>query len=68
MYTQGLDAQYAEIGGAADAAALEARFQARIDTEGTIEPKDRMHTRYGVSRDQMIAQAYGLDREAGQAG
>jgi hypothetical protein len=56
MYTQGLDAQNAEVGGAADDAALEERFQARIDTEETIESEDRMHTRYGVSRDQMVAQ------------
>jgi ring-1,2-phenylacetyl-CoA epoxidase subunit PaaA len=56
MYTQGLDAQNAEVGGAADEAALEARFQARIDAEEKIEPKDWMPVRYRNTLIRQISQ------------
>jgi ring-1,2-phenylacetyl-CoA epoxidase subunit PaaA len=56
MYTQALDAQNAEVGGAADEAALEARFQARIDAEEKIEPKDWMPVRYRNTLIRQISQ------------
>ena len=56
MYTQGLDAQNAEVGGTVDEAALEARFQARIDAEEKIEPKDWMPLRYRNTLIRQISQ------------
>ena len=56
MYTQGLDAQNAEVVGAADEAAQEARFQARIDAEEKIEPKDWMPVRYRNTLIRQISQ------------
>ena len=56
MYTQGLDAQNTEVGGAGEEAALEARFQARIDAEEKIEPKDWMPLRYRNTLIRQISQ------------
>jgi len=56
MYTQGLDAQNAEVEGAVDEAALGARFQARIDAEEKIEPKDWMPVRYRNTLIRQISQ------------
>jgi ring-1,2-phenylacetyl-CoA epoxidase subunit PaaA len=55
MYTQGLDARVAEEGAAADEA-LEIRFQARIDAEEKIEPKDWMPARYRALLIRQISQ------------
>src|SRR2546430_14535163 len=48
MYTQGLDSLGKESVhvGSADTAALEARFQGRIDADDKIEPKDWMPQAY----------------------
>ena len=48
MYTQGLDSLGKEAlhVAAADTAALEARFQARVDADDKIEPKDWMPDAY----------------------
>jgi ring-1,2-phenylacetyl-CoA epoxidase subunit PaaA len=56
MYTQGLDAQNTEVGGVADESQLEARFQARIDAEEKIEPKDWMPLRYRNTLIRQISQ------------
>lgn len=56
MYTQALDALHTESLGAADEAALERRFQARIDAEQKIEPKDWMPARYRATLIRQISQ------------
>jgi ring-1,2-phenylacetyl-CoA epoxidase subunit PaaA len=56
MYTQALDAQQTEAGTLADESQLEARFQARIDAEEKIEPKDWMPVRYRNTLIRQISQ------------
>jgi ring-1,2-phenylacetyl-CoA epoxidase subunit PaaA len=55
MYTQGLDGLGTESA-PADEAALERRFQARIDAEEKIEPKDWMPARYRTTLIRQISQ------------
>ncbi len=55
MYTQGLDGLGTEAA-PADEAALERRFQARIDSEEKIEPKDWMPARYRTTLIRQISQ------------
>jgi ring-1,2-phenylacetyl-CoA epoxidase subunit PaaA len=54
MYTQGLDGNLGDV--AADAQGLEARFQARVDAEQKIEPKDWMPARYRATLVRQISQ------------
>jgi ring-1,2-phenylacetyl-CoA epoxidase subunit PaaA len=58
MYTQGLDQLGAEHVHApkADAAALEARFQAKVDADERIEPKDWMPDAYRQTLIRQISQ------------
>jgi ring-1,2-phenylacetyl-CoA epoxidase subunit PaaA len=58
MYTQGLDQLGKEHlhSGAADTAALEARFQAKIDADEKIEPKDWMPDAYRQTLIRQISQ------------
>jgi len=58
MYTQGLDSLGKESlhVGSADTAALEARFQARIDADDKIEPKDWMPDAYRHTLIRQISQ------------
>jgi ring-1,2-phenylacetyl-CoA epoxidase subunit PaaA len=57
MYTQGLDVQGASAAERADGAcASEERFQARVDAEEKIEPKDWMPARYRSTLIRQISQ------------
>ena len=56
MYTQGLDVQGSDPKSPADEAALERRFQARVDREEKIEPKDWMPARYRATLIRQISQ------------
>jgi len=56
MYTQALDVQGADPSAAADETALERRFQARVDHEEKIEPKDWMPARYRATLIRQISQ------------
>src|SRR5580692_3153709 len=56
MYTQGLDVQGSDPGSPTDEAALEGRFQARVDREEKIEPKDWMPARYRATLIRQISQ------------
>jgi ring-1,2-phenylacetyl-CoA epoxidase subunit PaaA len=56
MYTQGLDVQGSDPASPADEAALERRFQARVDREEKIEPKDWMPARYRATLIRQISQ------------
>jgi ring-1,2-phenylacetyl-CoA epoxidase subunit PaaA len=56
MYTQGLDVQVADTAAALDESALERRFQARVDAEEKIEPKDWMPARYRNTLIRQISQ------------
>jgi ring-1,2-phenylacetyl-CoA epoxidase subunit PaaA len=56
MYTQALDVQGADPAAAADETALERRFQARVDLEEKIEPKDWMPARYRATLIRQISQ------------
>src|SRR6202044_2306435 len=56
MYTQALDTNGKEQTAAADEAALERRFQARVDREEKIEPKDWMPARYRATLIRQISQ------------
>ncbi|MEZ5500224.1 MAG: 1,2-phenylacetyl-CoA epoxidase subunit PaaA [Steroidobacteraceae bacterium] len=56
MYTQGLDQAGSGQGGTAEPAELEARFQARIDAEEKIEPKDWMPAAYRQTLIRQISQ------------
>jgi ring-1,2-phenylacetyl-CoA epoxidase subunit PaaA len=56
MYTQALDVQTADQGGSTDEAALERRFQARVDLEEKVEPKDWMPARYRATLIRQISQ------------
>ncbi|MGA2191213.1 MAG: 1,2-phenylacetyl-CoA epoxidase subunit PaaA [Steroidobacteraceae bacterium] len=56
MYTQGLDVRGLEHPEAADDAALERRFLARVDAEEKIEPKDWMPERYRSTLIRQISQ------------
>ncbi|HMK85862.1 MAG TPA: 1,2-phenylacetyl-CoA epoxidase subunit PaaA [Steroidobacteraceae bacterium] len=56
MYTQALDAHGADPVAPLDEASLERRFQARIDREEKIEPKDWMPARYRATLIRQISQ------------
>jgi len=56
MYTQALDVQGADPAAAADETALERRFQARVDQEEKIEPKEWMPARYRATLIRQISQ------------
>ncbi len=58
MYTQGLDSlgKDALHVASADTASLEARFQARVDTDDKIEPKDWMPDAYRTTLIRQISQ------------
>ena len=56
MYTQGLDGQGPDPVSPEDEAALERRFQARVDREEKIEPKDWMPARYRTTLIRQISQ------------
>src|ERR1700689_586080 len=56
MYTQGLDVQGSDPVAPADQAALERRFQARVDREEKIEPKDWMPSRYRATLIRQMSQ------------
>ena len=58
MYTQGLDSLGKEAlhEGAADTAALETRFQAKVDADDKIEPKDWMPDAYRHTLIRQISQ------------
>src|SRR5271165_2564185 len=56
MYTQALDVQGSDPAASADALLLEQRFQARIDQEEKIEPKDWMPARYRSTLIRQISQ------------
>ena len=56
MYTQALDTETRQPAGAADADALTGRFQARIDAEERIEPKDWMPDAYRHTLVRQISQ------------
>lgn len=56
MYTQGLDIQGSDPVSPTDEAALEQRFQARVDREEKIEPKDWMPARYRATLIRQISQ------------
>ena len=56
MYTQALDVQGAGETAQIDESALEQRFQARVDLEEKIEPKDWMPARYRATLIRQISQ------------
>ena len=56
MYTQALDVQGPDAAAPLDEVALERRFQARIDREEKIEPKDWMPARYRATLIRQISQ------------
>src|SRR5258708_7781347 len=58
MYTQALDSLGKDClpGGSADSAAVEARFQARVDADEKIEPKDWMPDAYRQTLIRQISQ------------
>ena len=56
MYTQGLDQANSDSSAAPDEEALERRFQARVDAEQKIEPKDWMPARYRATLIRQISQ------------
>jgi len=56
MYTQALDVQGSDAAAPADEGALERRFQARIDKEEKIEPKDWMPAGYRATLIRQISQ------------
>src|SRR5882757_8490256 len=58
MYTQGLDSlgKECEHTGASDTAALEARFQGKVDADEKIEPKDWMPDAYRQTLIRQISQ------------
>ena len=58
MYTQGLDALGKEClhTSAGDTAALEERFQAKVDADDKIEPKDWMPEAYRQTLIRQISQ------------
>ncbi|MGO9989381.1 MAG: 1,2-phenylacetyl-CoA epoxidase subunit PaaA [Steroidobacteraceae bacterium] len=56
MYTQALDVQGLDAAAPVDEGALERRFQARIDREEKIEPKDWMPARYRATLIRQISQ------------
>jgi ring-1,2-phenylacetyl-CoA epoxidase subunit PaaA len=56
MYTQALDVQGADPAAPGDEASLERRFQARVDLEQKIEPKDWMPARYRATLIRQISQ------------
>ncbi len=56
MYTQALDVQGLDAAAPVDEGALERRFQARIDREEKIEPKDWMPARYRATLVRQISQ------------
>src|SRR5277367_4965834 len=56
MYTQALDVQGSDSAGSVDETALERRFQARVDLEEKVEPKDWMPPRYRATLIRQISQ------------
>ena len=56
MYTQALDVQGSDAAAPADEGALERRFQARIDKEEKIEPKNWMPAGYRATLIRQISQ------------
>src|SRR5271170_8289979 len=56
MYTQALDTEGKDQTAAADEASLERRFQARVDREEKVEPKDWMPARYRTTLIRQISQ------------
>jgi ring-1,2-phenylacetyl-CoA epoxidase subunit PaaA len=56
VYTQGLDVQASDPAAPIDEAALERRFQSRVDREEKIEPKDWMPARYRATLIRQISQ------------
>src|SRR6185503_20595038 len=56
MYTQGLDTPGRDCGPSPDTAALEARFQQRVDADEKIEPKDWMPAGYRQTLIRMMSQ------------
>ena len=56
MYTQALDVSGADTTGSTDESALEGRFQARVDREEKVEPKDWMPSRYRATLIRQISQ------------
>ena len=56
MYTQALDTPGRDCGPAPDTAALEARFQERVDADEKIEPKDWMPEGYRQTLIRQISQ------------
>jgi len=56
MYTQGLDTPGRDCGPSPDTAALEARFQQRVDADEKIEPKDWMPAGYRQTLIRQISQ------------
>jgi ring-1,2-phenylacetyl-CoA epoxidase subunit PaaA len=56
MYTQGMDTLGRDCGPSPDTAALEARFQERIDADEKIEPKDWMPEGYRQTLIRQISQ------------
>jgi ring-1,2-phenylacetyl-CoA epoxidase subunit PaaA len=56
MYTQGLDTPGRDCGPSPDTAALEARFQQRVDADEKIEPKDWMPEGYRQTLIRQISQ------------
>ena len=56
MYTQALDGQGPDPAAPADDLSREQRFQARVDREEKIEPKDWMPARYRATLIRQISQ------------
>src|ERR1022692_3940742 len=56
MYTQALDVQGSDAAAPADDVSRERHFEARIDREGKIEPKDWMPARYRATLIRQISQ------------
>src|SRR5271165_4003198 len=56
MYTQALDVHGSDAAAPVDESALERRFQARVDREEKIEPKDWMPSRYRATLIRQISQ------------
>src|SRR5262245_34842075 len=56
MYTQGLDSLGADCLHQADGAALEQRFQSKVDADERIEPKDWMPDAYRQTLIRQISQ------------
>jgi ring-1,2-phenylacetyl-CoA epoxidase subunit PaaA len=56
MYTQALDSHGSEVATPLDEGELERRFQARVDVEEKVEPKDWMPARYRATLIRQISQ------------